>query len=119
MGSTSGDEGARFENLVATHLLQRVHYLEDRDGYRYELRYIRDKEGREVDFVIVREGKIVELVEAKLSDEAPAPSLLYYAQRLNPSRATQIVLNTKKAHRSGSLAAVSPVVALTNIDPYA
>ena len=44
-----GDEGARFENLIATSLLKRLHFLEDRDGYRYELRYIRDKEGREVE----------------------------------------------------------------------
>ena len=32
--------------------------MEDRDGYRYELKYIRDKEGREVDFVILKEEKI-------------------------------------------------------------
>ena len=51
-----GDEGARFENLVATHLLKRLHYIEDREGYRCELRYIRDKEGREVDFVILIEN---------------------------------------------------------------
>ena len=38
-------KGERFENLVATSLLKRLHFLEDRDGYRYELRYLRDKEG--------------------------------------------------------------------------
>jgi predicted AAA+ superfamily ATPase len=65
-GDVLGDEGARFENLVATSLLKRLHFLEDRDGYRYELRYIRDKEGREVDFVIVKEGELEELIEAKL-----------------------------------------------------
>lgn len=31
-------EGERFENLVATSLLKRLHFLEDRNGYRYELR---------------------------------------------------------------------------------
>ena len=41
-----GDEGMRFENLVATSLLKRIQFLEDRDGYRYELRYVRDKEGQ-------------------------------------------------------------------------
>jgi predicted AAA+ superfamily ATPase len=40
-GDVLGDEGARFENLVATSLLKRLYFLEDRDGYRYELRYIR------------------------------------------------------------------------------
>lgn len=86
-----GDEGARFENLVATHLLKRNQFREDRLGHRYELRYVRDKEGREVDFVVVRDGKIEELVEAKLSDGNPSPSLLYYAEKLQPERAIQIV----------------------------
>ncbi|MGM0394210.1 MAG: hypothetical protein ACQEQ5_07240, partial [Thermodesulfobacteriota bacterium] len=30
---------------------------------------IRDKEGREVDFVVVKDGKIEELIEVKLSDD--------------------------------------------------
>jgi predicted AAA+ superfamily ATPase len=46
-GDVIGDNGARFENLVAASLLKRLHFLEDRDGYRYHLRYIQDKEGRE------------------------------------------------------------------------
>ena len=50
-----GNEGAVFKNFVDSQLLKRVHFLEDRDGYRYELRYIRDKEGREVDCVILKE----------------------------------------------------------------
>jgi predicted AAA+ superfamily ATPase len=45
-GDVIGDEGARFENLIATSLLKRLHYLEDRDGYRYELRYIHTRQRR-------------------------------------------------------------------------
>jgi hypothetical protein len=45
-GDAIGDPGARFENLVATSLLRRLHFLEDREGFRYEVRYVRDKEGR-------------------------------------------------------------------------
>lgn len=41
-----GDSGARFENLVAGHLLKRLHFEEDYEGRRCELHYIRDKEGR-------------------------------------------------------------------------
>jgi len=73
--------------------------LEDRDGFRYELRYIRDKEGREVDFAIVKEGAVEELVEVKYSDESPSRSLSYYAERLNPVRATQIVATLKHPSR--------------------
>lgn len=83
--------GARLENLVASHLLKRLHLIEDRDGYRCELRYLRDKDGREVDFVILQEGVVKELIEVKHGDDAISPALRYYAARLQPERATQIV----------------------------
>jgi len=108
-GDVLGDEGARFENLIATSLLKRLHFLEDRDGYRYELRYIRDKEGREVDFVIVKEGELEELIEAKFSDENISKSLLYYAKRLNPKRATQIVATTKRPFDKNQIKVTDPV----------
>jgi predicted AAA+ superfamily ATPase len=86
-----GDVGAQFENLVATHLLKSLHFLEDRDGYRYELRYIGDKEGREVDFVLLKEKKIVELIEAKWSDRTVSHSLQYYSKKLKAPMASQII----------------------------
>ena len=108
-GDVLGDEGARFENLVATSLLKRLHFLEDRDGYRYDLRYIRDKEGREVDFAVIKEGNLEELIEVKYSDETISKSLLYYAERLNPPRATQIVANIKRPYHKGRIQVIDPV----------
>jgi predicted AAA+ superfamily ATPase len=103
-----GEEGQRFENLVATSLLKRIHFLEDRDGYRYELRYIRDKEGREVDFAVIKDGTLEELIEAKYGDEKLSKSLRYYAQRLNPKKATQIVAHLKRPYDSGKLTVTDP-----------
>ena len=103
------DEGIRFENLIATSLLKRLHFLEDRDGYRYDLRYIRDKEGHEVDFAIVKEGELEELVEAKYSDENISKSLIYYTQRLNPKRATQIVAKIKRPYDKDRVKVVDPI----------
>ena len=94
-GDVVGDEGARFENLVATSLLKRLHFLEDRDGFRSELRYIRDKEGREVDFAIVKDGRPEQLIEAKYSDSSVSRSLKYYAERLHPKKAVQITAHLK------------------------
>ena len=108
-GDVIGVEGARFENLIATSLLKRLHYLEDRDGYRYELRYIRDKEGREVDFVVVKEGNIEELIEAKYSEETISKSLVYYAERLNPPKATQIVANLRRPFDKGKVKVTDPI----------
>lgn len=38
--------GTRFENLVATHLLKRLQFLEDRSGDRLGLHYLRDRDQR-------------------------------------------------------------------------
>ena len=108
-GDVLGDEGARFENLVATTLLKRLHFLENRDGYRYELRYIRDKEGREVDFAVIREGKLEELIEAKLSEKKISRSLLYYAQRLKPKRATQVVAELRQPYDEKGVRVTDPL----------
>lgn len=97
-----GDDGAVFENLIATHLLKRLHFLEDGEGYRYELKYLRDKEGREVDFVIEKDGEVHELIEVKISDEKPSKSLQYYAEKLQCSRIIQIVKTcTYSRHEKG------------------
>ena len=108
-GDVLGDEGARFENLVAASLLKRIHFLEDRDGYRYELRYIRDKEGREVDFAVIKEGRLVGLIEAKYSDETISKHLVCYAKRLKPEKATQIVANIRRPYDKGQIKVVDPI----------
>ncbi|MBN1102457.1 MAG: ATP-binding protein [Deltaproteobacteria bacterium] len=108
-GDVIGDEGARFENLVATSLLKRLHFLEDRDGYNYELRFVRDKEGREVDFAILKEGEVEELVEVKYSDEGISKSLLYYVERLKPERATQITATLKRPYDRNRLRVTDPL----------
>ena len=91
------DNGARLENLVATHLLKRLHFIEDYHGYRCSLHYIRDKEGREVDFVTVIDGKVMDLIEVKQSDTTVSSSLLYYAKRLNPQHTIQLVATLKQS----------------------
>jgi len=113
-GDVLGDEGARFENLVATSLLKRLHYLEDSQGYKYELRYIRDKEGREVDFAIVKEGELEELIEVKYSDDSIARSLSYYADRLNPKKAIQIVSEIKRPYDKGKIRVTGPISYFSN-----
>lgn len=103
-----GDDGARFENLVATHVLKRIHFLEDRDGHRYELRYLCDKEGREVDFAVVKEGKVDMLVEAKWSDDTPSRGLTYYTDKLHPRRAVQVVASLGHDFSVGPIEVTSP-----------
>ncbi len=85
------DPGAHFENLVALHLLKLVDAWNDRGLGDYALWYVRDKEHREVDFLITERRKPYLLMEAKLSDEQISPALRYFAQRLQPKHALQLV----------------------------
>lgn len=91
------DEGARFENLVACHLLKYAHFKEDTEGDRYHLCTLRDKEKREVDFCLVRNNEPEILVEAKVSDSEFSPSLNYYkAKYFTEARAVQVVLRAER-----------------------
>ena len=87
------DRAARFENLVALHLLKLCHFLEDRDGHATDLRYLRDRSGREVDFLVTVAGKPWFAVEAKLSDTRIDPSLVYFRDRLSLRHCYQVVLD--------------------------
>lgn len=91
-GEVEGGLGARFENLVATHLLKKIQFLEDSTGERYELNYIRERGGHEVDFVIVKNRKPILLIEAKVSDSNISSSLFYFMKKLGVKNAVQLVL---------------------------
>lgn len=61
------DPAARFENLVACHLLKWCHFQQDTEVRNVELRYFRDAERREVDFVIMEDNKPLQFIECKTS----------------------------------------------------
>lgn len=95
-GRIKDDPAARFENVIALSLLKKLHHGQDLRGEKSQLYYVRDKEKREVDFLTVVDGKIHDLVEVKLSDDKLSPHLSYFAERLKPATATQVVLNLKR-----------------------
>ena len=64
------ERSARIENLVASHLLKFCHFLEDTEGYRIDLRFLRDKEKREVDFLVLVDRKPWFAVEVKAGKRA-------------------------------------------------
>ena len=94
------DPGARFENLVAFHLLKECHYLEDVEGHDTELRFFRDVEGREVDFVQMKAGTPTRFVECKTADTVISPALLYLHRKYPAVEAVQ-VLATPRVDRIG------------------
>jgi uncharacterized protein len=76
------DPGIRLENLVASHLLKLCHGLQDREGYGAQLWYLRDRQKREVDFLVTNDGKPWFAVEVKTA-EPKKTNLEYFKQRLN------------------------------------
>jgi hypothetical protein len=90
------DDASRFENLVASHLFKWVHHQQDALGRDLELRYFRDSDGREVDFVAVERRKPVLLVEAKWGDAEVDRSLRYLKARFPDCEAWQVSAAGKK-----------------------
>lgn len=88
------DEAARFENLIASHLLKFVHFITDYEGYKAELYFLRDVDKREVDFLVTIDGKPWFAVEAKLNEISLAPHLLYFKERLSIPYIYQVVKKT-------------------------
>ncbi len=87
------DEGARAETFVACHLLKAVEGWTDLGFGDFELRYLRDKQKREVDFLVVRDRKPWFLVEAKLSDTSLSQSLAHFQAQTKATYAFQVVMN--------------------------
>lgn len=85
--------GAQVENLAACSLLKYAHFRKDAYGENWDLFYLRDKEGREVDFVVTLNRKIQWLIEVKTSDDEIASSLRYYTERLQPKQPLHLVLD--------------------------
>lgn len=89
------DPGPRFENMVAGHLLKYCHFLEDSEGYDMELRYIRDTDKREVDFVVLRDGAPEFAVECKTGERRASSACRYFKERTGIPRFYQVHLGHK------------------------
>jgi predicted AAA+ superfamily ATPase len=83
---------ARFENLVACQLLKYCHFLEDTQGEKMELRYLRDTTGREVDFVVMKNRKPQFGVECKTGERQVSPAITYFQSRTSVPKFYQVHL---------------------------
>lgn len=107
--SLTGQEGgARFENFVAGQLLKFCHFQEDALGHRMELRYLRDIDGREIDFVVIRNKKPIFAVECKSGEKAASKHLAYFKERTNIPEFFQVHLGTKDFIDTRSGARIMP-----------
>jgi len=100
------EPGPRFENLVACALLRYCHFIEDTEGFPMELRFLRDTDRREVDFVVLRDRQPLFAVECKSADRNLDASLMYFAERTPIPRFFQVHLG--EAHHQRGKATLIP-----------
>lgn len=84
-------EGARFENLMAAHLLKACHFWTDTGEGTFDLWYLRDKAKREIDFLVTRDGRPWLPVEAKRRETTPSPHWRLFLPWLGCGRGVQVV----------------------------
>ena len=90
--------GMRNENFIASHLLKSVQWWTDSGLGEFDLHYVRDKQQREVDFLIARDGEPHMLVECKTSmDEPMSPVLPHFQKVLKVPYAFQVAIGGEYA----------------------
>ncbi|MBI2606577.1 MAG: ATP-binding protein [Deltaproteobacteria bacterium] len=93
--------GFRFENMVASQLLKYCHFLQDTDGFRMELRYLRNVDEKEIDFVVLKEKKPLFAVECKTGERNISGAISYFAPRTPIPVFYQVHLGEK--HRTAKI----------------
>ncbi len=95
------DPGAKFENFIASQLLKYCQFIEDSEGYRMELRFLRDTDKREIDFIVLKENKPLFAVECKTGDKDVSPAIYYFRARTKIPIYYQVHRGTKDYEKNG------------------
>lgn len=109
------DDSKRFENLIASHLLKLIHFLHDSEGFDLGLYYLRDVDGREVDFLVTFEQKPWFAVEVKTQEISISKNLNYFNERLNIPFLFQVVKTSGFDKKIGDIRLISADKFLTGL----
>ncbi|MCG8636806.1 MAG: ATP-binding protein [Desulfobacterales bacterium] len=95
-GQVMGDSGCRLENAVACALKKEIQFREDCYGESRSLSYLRNKEGREIDFCIISENRPSLMVEVKWNENSLSPNFKIF-EKFFPG--IQMIQVSKKLNR--------------------
>ena len=95
------DPGVRFENFIAAQLLKYCHFLEDTEGHKMELRFLRDTDKREIDFVVLKDRKPIFAVECKSGERGLNPAMHYFKERTAIPKYYQVHMGKKDYLQDG------------------
>ena len=111
--SAISNPGARFENLIALHLLKWVTYEQEVRGKDLELRYCRSERGEEIDFVVVENRRVpIKAFECKLSDEAPSSFMRRFASKFPKCELLQICASGSRDYQTAEGIRVCPATTI-------
>ena len=104
-GLVDGDSGVKFENQLAVSLYKHCLHQYCVSGKEIELHYLRTKEKREVDFCFSEDGELIQLIEAKSSDNSIDKNLIYFSERYK-TNGVQVVRYLRKERTLGNISVV-------------
>ena len=90
--STIEDKGARFENFIASHLKKFTSFWQELGFGNFGLFYLRDKDKKEVDFIVTKDNEPWFMLDAKYSDnQSISKSIYHFQKQLQCQNAFQVV----------------------------
>jgi len=103
-GQVIGTSGIRLENLTACALLKEIHYREDCYGESLRLHYLKTKDNKEIDFLVVRDETPALLIEVKWADQGVSPNFSIFEKHFPEIEKIQIVgeLKREKTYPDGT-----------------
>jgi uncharacterized protein len=104
------DIGRRLENLTALHLLKACQFWTDTAQGDFELRFVRTRDGWEVDFLVLEEGRPWMLIGCKTGEKEPSKQLRRFGEMLKPKYQLQLV------HGKGAYRRDYPAFGVTVLD---
>ena len=90
------EASARLENLVACALLKECHFRQDCLGEEWELFYIGQKGGEEIDFLLAKDGRPKIALEVKTGQNTPSKNFHILGDAFPHIKKIQLVRNLKR-----------------------
>ena len=113
--SVCEDTAVKFENMVACNLLKYCHYHEDYNGDEMSLSFIRDTQGREIDFVVCKNKKPLFAVECKIGEASLSKHISYFAKRSNIPIFYQVHMGNKDYEVRDARARIIPFTKFSEV----
>lgn len=104
IGQVHGDSGIKLENAVACAIQKEIHFREDCFGEERKLFYVKNKEGKEIDFCIASKNIPSLLLEVKWKDDNLSPNFEKFTKFYPDVKMVQISkeLNREKTFPNGA-----------------